>query len=61
MATRSKKPTEASPLVDAAQAFDETLAQFGALAESVGRAALDSAEPVTKTVKAGAAIRTRLL
>ncbi|HVV51606.1 MAG TPA: hypothetical protein VHO06_18190 [Polyangia bacterium] len=39
-----RKPAEASPLVDAARAFDETLQRFAALAQAVGRAALDSAE-----------------
>ena len=48
MATPSKKPTETSPLVEAAGAFDETLRRFGALVESAGRAALDSGEGLAR-------------
>jgi hypothetical protein len=48
----SKKPSETSPLVEAAQAFDEALRQFGALAESVGRAALDSSEGLARAAGA---------
>jgi len=50
--TRSGKPTETPPLVEAARAFDEALGQFGALAESVGRAALDSSEGLARAAGA---------
>jgi uncharacterized protein YhaN len=52
LSTRSKKPTETSPLVEAAEAFDETLRQFGALVESVGRAGLDSGEGLARAAGA---------
>jgi hypothetical protein len=52
LAARSKKPTETSPLVEAARAFDETLARFGALAASVGRADLDSSEGLARAAGA---------
>lgn len=41
-----------SPLVEAAQAFDEALGRFGELADSVGRAALDSSEGLARAAAA---------
>lgn len=52
MSTRSRKPTDASPLLEAARAFDETLAEFAALVESAGRAALDSSEGLARAAGA---------
>jgi hypothetical protein len=52
LSTRSKKPTETSPLVEAASAFDETLRRFGALVESAGRAELDSGEGLARAAGA---------
>lgn len=48
----SKKSTEASPLVAAALAFSEALQRFDALAQAVGRAALDSAEGLSRAAQA---------
>lgn len=52
MSTRANRPTESSPLVEAARAFDETLGRFGELAASVGRAALDSNEGLARAAGA---------
>jgi chromosome segregation ATPase len=49
---RSPTPPATSPLIEAARAFDEALGQFGAVAESVGRAALDSGEGLARAAGA---------
>jgi hypothetical protein len=49
---RSQKPTETSPLVEAARAFDETLGRFGALADAVARAPLDSSDGLARAAAA---------
>jgi len=49
---RSRKPAETSPLVEAAQAFDETLARFGALVDAAARAPLDSSEGLARAAGA---------
>jgi hypothetical protein len=47
----AQKSIEPSPLVAAAQAFSETLQRFDALAQTVGRAALDSAEGLSRAAQ----------
>jgi hypothetical protein len=48
----SKRPTEANPLVSAAEAFAETLQRFTAVAQAVKRAPLGSGEGLARAAEA---------